>query len=111
MTSALDGGEWSASRPGSFTPGKEPGNVVKNKLRNKRFSFSEQFVVNKHISWTPYIAPTVGCILYILFEIPHLRLRVRIGGQMSGSRLSYLADKFAKRNGLHLSVQGNEVTI
>jgi len=24
LTSALDGGEWSASRPGLFTPGKEP---------------------------------------------------------------------------------------
>jgi hypothetical protein len=24
LTSALDGGEWSASRPGRFTPGKEP---------------------------------------------------------------------------------------
>jgi hypothetical protein len=24
LTSALDGGEWSASRPGHFTPGKEP---------------------------------------------------------------------------------------
>jgi hypothetical protein len=23
LTSALDGGEWSASRPGRFTPGKE----------------------------------------------------------------------------------------
>jgi len=24
LTSALDGGEWSASRPGRFTPEKEP---------------------------------------------------------------------------------------
>jgi hypothetical protein len=24
LTSELDGGEWSASRPGRFTPGKEP---------------------------------------------------------------------------------------
>jgi hypothetical protein len=24
LTSALDGGEWLASRPGRFTPGKEP---------------------------------------------------------------------------------------
>jgi len=24
LTSALEGGEWSASCPGSFTPGKEP---------------------------------------------------------------------------------------
>jgi hypothetical protein len=24
LTSALVGGEWSASRPGGFTPGKEP---------------------------------------------------------------------------------------
>jgi hypothetical protein len=26
LTSALDGGEWSASRPGRCTPGKSPGN-------------------------------------------------------------------------------------
>jgi hypothetical protein len=24
LTSALDGGEWSASRPGRFTPGEKP---------------------------------------------------------------------------------------
>jgi hypothetical protein len=24
LTSALDGGEWPVSRPGRFTPGKEP---------------------------------------------------------------------------------------
>jgi len=28
MTSALDGGGWSASRPGRFTPGKDPVPIV-----------------------------------------------------------------------------------
>ena len=27
-TSALDGGGWSAPRPGRFTPGKDPGHTV-----------------------------------------------------------------------------------
>jgi hypothetical protein len=36
LTSALAGGEWSASRPGRFTPGKEP-----------------PVLIRKEVGWTP----------------------------------------------------------
>jgi hypothetical protein len=41
LTSALDGGEWSASRPGRFTPGKSPRYPLDKKLDGTRTSLEE----------------------------------------------------------------------
>jgi hypothetical protein len=56
LTSALAGGEWSASRPGRFTPGKEPRYSLDRRLDGPQSRYGrrgEEKIPDPTGTWTP----------------------------------------------------------